>query len=245
MNSKHVLGKIMALLSMDKEEVLFTDAKTADGTILQSPTFDLGEKVEVVSEDGTKTPAPDGEHEIALKDSEGNEVVIRIETKDGVITERENVEEKETEAPEESESEVETEMEGEMPADTMMAADYVKAPKGLETDEAKSLPNTTDEDPRNRLGSDADDKKDPIIALTYRITELEDAIAELKAKFGEAKVEEVVKKEEDVKLEEVDVPKLDGAPVEEFNRVNLSGIHTPKTNKIANSQNSFLSKLYN
>ena len=59
----------MSLLNLE-EQVSLTDARTADGTILQSPTFDLGEKVEVVSEDGTKTPAPDGEHQIELKDSE-------------------------------------------------------------------------------------------------------------------------------------------------------------------------------
>ena len=243
MNSKNVLSKIMTLLSLDKEEILFTDAKTAEGTILQSPTFDLGEDVEVVSEDGTKSKAPDGEHEIALKDSEGKEVVIRIETKDGKITSRENVEEAKTEAPEESESEIETEMEGELPADTMMAADYVKAPKGLQTDEAKSLPNTTDEDPRDRVGTDADDKKDPLIALSYRITELEDAIAELKAKFGEDKVEEVIK-EVEPKLEEVEVKKLDGAPIE-MSSVNLSALHKSKKNNEGNYQSSFLSKLYN
>jgi hypothetical protein len=268
MNSKNVLGKIMALLSMDKEEVLFTDAKTAEGTILQSPTFDLGEDVEVVSEDGTKTPAPDGEHEIALKDSEGKEVVIRIQTKDGKIIERANVEEESPEVGEETEmedmpadvamSDAGTQSDptkgdtlnrkdinsvpGAKIADTKLAADYVKAPKGLETDEAKSLPNTTDEDPRNRVGTDTDDKKDPLIALSYRITELEDAIAELKAKFGEDKVEEVIDEVKDE--EEVKVAKLDGAPVE-MSAVNLSGIHKPTTNKVGNSQNSFLSKLYN
>ena len=238
MNSKNVLSKIMTLLSLDKEEILFTDAKLADGTILQSPTFDLGEDVEVVSEDGTKSPAPDGEHEIALKDSEGKEVLIKIETKDGKITERENVE-----LPTEEAKKEEEEMQDEMPADTMMAADYVKAPKGLETDEAKSLPNTTDEDPRNRVGTDADDKKDPLIALSYRITELEDAIAELKAKFGEDKVEEVIK-EVEPKLEEVEVKKLDGAPVE-MSTVNLSALHKSKKNNEGNYQSSFLSKLYN
>lgn len=238
MNSKNVLSKIMTLLSLDKEEILFTDAKLADGTILQSPTFDLGEDVEVVSEDGTKSPAPDGEHEIALKDSEGKEVLIKIETKDGKITERENVE-----LPTEEAKKEEEEMQDEMPADTMMAADYVKAPKGLETDEAKSLPNTTDEDPRNRIGTDADDKKDPLIALSYRITELEDAIAELKAKFGEDKVEEVIK-EVEPKLEEVEVKKLDGAPIE-MSSVNLSALHKSKKNNEGNYQSSFLSKLYN
>lgn len=240
MNSKNVLSKIMTLLSLDKEEILFTDAKLADGTILQSPTFDLGEDVEVVSEDGTKSPAPDGEHEIALKDSEGKEVVIKIETKDGKITERENVE-----LPKEEAIKEEEELQDELPADTMMAADYVKAPKGLETDEAKSLPNTTDEDPRNRVGTDADDKKDPLIALSYRITELEDAIAELKAKFGEDKVEEVIEeKENEEEMEEVEVKKLDGAPVE-MSAVNLNSNNKSKKNNEGNYQNSFLSKLYN
>ena len=105
MNSKKVLNKILQLLSI-QEEVEFTDARTADGTILQSPTFDLGEDVEVVHEDGTKTLAPDGEHEIALKDSEGKEVIIRVVTKDGKITERENVEEAQPELPEEGEVEI-------------------------------------------------------------------------------------------------------------------------------------------
>jgi len=41
-----------------------------------------------------KTPAPDGEHQVVLKDSEGNDVKIRVISKDGKIVERENVEEK-------------------------------------------------------------------------------------------------------------------------------------------------------
>jgi hypothetical protein len=106
MNSKSVLNKILTLLSLDSSEVNLTDAQTADGTILQSPTFDLGEMVEVVSEDGTKTKAPDGEHEIALRDSEGKEVVIRIVTKDGKITERSNVEEAKPEVGDDMEEEV-------------------------------------------------------------------------------------------------------------------------------------------
>ena len=72
MNSKTVLNKIMTLLSIEKE-VELTYAKLADGTIVESPTFDVGEPLEIVSEDGTKSPAPDGEHELALKDESGNE----------------------------------------------------------------------------------------------------------------------------------------------------------------------------
>jgi hypothetical protein len=76
------------------DAMVFTEAKTVDGNIkLDSPTFDVGETIDVIKEDGTKEKAPDGEHEIILKDSEGNDVKIRVEVKDGKITERENVEE--------------------------------------------------------------------------------------------------------------------------------------------------------
>jgi len=71
----------------------FTIAESAQGAKLESPTFDVGEPVEVVSEGGEKTPAPNGEHQVVLKDESGNENKIRFTTKDGVITERSNVEE--------------------------------------------------------------------------------------------------------------------------------------------------------
>lgn len=83
----------------------FVEAMLKDGTLVKSPTFDVGEDVFVVSPDGKEQPAPDGEHELKLKDSEGKEVLIKIETKDGKITERENVE-----LPAEEEKEVEEEM---------------------------------------------------------------------------------------------------------------------------------------
>jgi hypothetical protein len=76
----------------EKEEKM-TIAKDAQGQKLESPTFDVGEKVFVVGEGDEKTAAPDGEHEVVLKDESGDENKIRIVTKDGVITERENVEE--------------------------------------------------------------------------------------------------------------------------------------------------------
>ena len=98
MNATSVLNKIVTLLA--KQEVKMTYAKLEDGTIVESPTFDVGEPVEVVTEEG-KTPAPDGEHNLFLKDTEGNEVHIRVITKDGIIVERENVEELEEETKEE------------------------------------------------------------------------------------------------------------------------------------------------
>jgi hypothetical protein len=73
----------------------FTIAETATGVKVESKTFDVGEEVMVIGEDGSKKPAPDGEHQIVLRDTSGNENKIRFITKDGKITERENVEEME------------------------------------------------------------------------------------------------------------------------------------------------------
>lgn len=213
MNAKQVLSKIISALSAEKEVVNFTYAKTADGTILESPTFDLGEDVEVVAEDG-KTPAPDGEHEIALKDSEGKEVVIRIETKDGKITERENVEEAQPEVPEEEEME-------------SIAGEDIGGEEGGDAADAEVEPLP-------------EDMSKMVEKLQYRIEEMEKKMAS----FEEAmKPKEESKKEEDIKMEEEELPKLDGAPVDE-SPVAKSQKQNNFGKKIVNSQNTFLSKLY-
>ena len=235
MNSKDVLNKILTLLSITKEEsdVKLTYAQLADGTIVESSTFDVGEGIEVVSEDGTKSPAPDGEHELVLKGAEGEEVRFKVIVKDGKIEERENVElgDKMPELPTEGQSPTGPQTE-------------------LATEEAHPLPMTTDEDPRNTVTDDSEEaEKDPLITLSYRIAELEKAMEEMKTKMGDITPEEEkkaaeTKKEEDVKMEEVDFPKLDGAPID---NVNLSSMIVNKANKntVGNTQNSFLSKLYN
>lgn len=218
MNAKEVLNKIMTLLSVDNKEVNFTDARDAQGNILQSPTFDLGEKVDVVGEDGSLTPAPNGEHEIELTDSEGNKVVIRIETEDGIIKERENVEE---EAPAELEKSMDEEVVDKEAEEVKMA--------DASTEEVKAMPNTTDESPSNEVKEDETDS--PIIS-------------ELKAKIKELELElESYKMAEELPMEE-ELPKLDGAPIEEnmkkFSAVKKSG----SKSVIEDPQNTFLSKLY-
>ena len=87
---------IVAIESGDtiaKDAVSMTEAVDAQGQTLESNTFDVGEKVYQVAADGSKSPAPDGEHQVVLKDESGNENKIRIQVKDGVIVERSNVEE--------------------------------------------------------------------------------------------------------------------------------------------------------
>lgn len=201
MNAKTVLKKLVALIK--ENEVALTYAKLADGTIVESETFDVGEPIFVVSEDGTKTPAPDGEHELSLKDTSGNENLIKVITKDGIIVERENVEleaeetEKAKELPEEGEKEIPTEM----------------SEKTYETSEG-DIPQTGDGQPADVdqgkvIGTDSDIAKQ-IETLAYRIEELEK-----KMKMQEEVKEEVVDKEPTMEVEEdEELPKLDGAPTE-------------------------------
>ena len=243
MNSKSVLNRIASLLNLS-EEVKFTDAKDAQGNILQSPTFDLGEDVEVVGADGEKSKAPDGEHEIELTDSEGNKLVIRIETKDGKIVSRENVEEQ---APADLEKKMDEEV-----VDDKAAVEEHMGKADVSIDEAKSLPNTTDEDIRNSLGEDTDEEKDPLIRMSYRIDELEKTIAYMKEKFASAYPEEgqevsslepspMQMAKVEPEDEEEELPKLDGAPIESLKPQDFSKSYGKKT---GNPQGDFLSKLY-
>ena len=219
MNAKQVLSKIVAMLSSDKE-VAMTYAKLADGTILESNTFDVGEAVDVVSEDGTKSPAPDGEHEIFLKDSEGNEVRIKVMTKDGVITERENVELAETKEVEPLPNTTMEPKENEVTEMESIAGEDIGGDES--SDEVDETPETIPAD------DDKVEMKKMMDELSYRISEMEKKFEKM------AEVEIEVEEEEEL-------PKLDGAPVEE-------GMAKPKQNnfgkKVGNSQTAFLSKLY-
>ena len=231
MNATEVLKKILTTLALIKEEVEFTYAKLADGTILESPTFDVGESVEVVSEDGTKTAAPDGEHEVVLKDSEGNEVRIKVITKDGVITERENVE---LEAPKEEEVKMES-----------IAGDDMGDDEEIDTEEtANPIP---------------EDMASMVTKLQYRIEELEkkmQSMQDVKEEGGKAdevkteplpgdpgyKADEKMAAVEPDEDEDEELPKLDGAPIDE--NAQKSNIKLGKNGISANPQNTFLSKLY-
>ena len=230
MNAKTVLSKIMALLS--KDEVALTYAKLADGTIVESPTFDVGEPLEVVSEDGTKAKAPDGEHELSLKDTEGNETLIKVITKDGVIVERENVELEDVKVEDIPQAS------GEIPASEIVGEEKNSVKMEEETEEVAPLPEDTDkEEPSIEI-----ELKDMVAKLAYRIEEMEKKMTEMQEVKEEVVDKEAdIKEEDDISMEEL--PKLDGAPIEtkmasiELNRKNYG-------KKLMNTQDSFLSKLY-
>lgn len=226
MNARKVLSKILTLLS--SEEVSLTFAKLKDGTIVESPTFDVGEALDIVSEDGAKTPAPDGTHELSLRDSEGKETLIKVITKGGKIEERENVEL--------ADADLDV-----VKVEAIPQADGAKAVEDVqmaeETDEVETI-SEDDDKPSIEI-----ELKDMVEKLAYRIEEMEKKI-----KMGEEKEkmkeEEKVKEEEEEKMEEEkELPKLDGAPIE----TKMSLVEANKKNygkNVVNSQASFLSKLY-
>jgi len=241
MNSNTVLGKIMTLLSMNREEVFFTVAKLADGTLVESPTFDVGESVEVLNEDGTKTPAPDGEHLLELKDESGNINRIKIFTEGGVITERENVEveAEEVEDKEEKMADVTDE-------------EVKKLPESGKVEDITEQV-TLETEPGVDVNEEVVDKDAEIVTLeeaVSKIEEMKERIAELAMKLeeiqiaigeGEEKEEEVMEEEDSEKEEELESKRLDGAPVEptKFNKQTKNN-----TYKIPDSHNTVLSKLY-
>ena len=228
MNAKQVLNKIIATLSLSKEEVVLAYAKLADGTILESPTFDVGEGVSVVSEDGTKTAAPNGEHEIVLKDSEGNEVRIKVTTEEGKIVDRADVGDEPTEQ-KSDEVPVEELPESKVPKEKSVYAESIAGEDigGESTDEADETAEPITEDMGKVMEK-----------LQYRIDEMEKKIQSMQDKM-------YPNEEEDVQMgeEEEELPKLNGAPIEE------NPLAKPTKNKFskkveASAQNSFLSRLY-
>jgi len=227
MNAKQVLNKIIATLSLSKEEVVFASAKTADGTILESPNFIVGDEVSIVSEDGTKTAAPDGDHEIVVKDSEGNEDRIKVTTKEGNIVSVVDADA----APMDAKSE-------EVPVEELP---QTKVPKEksvyAESIAGEDIGESTDE---------VDETAEPIAEDMGKVMEkLQYRIEEMEKKIQSMQDGMYPKKEEDVQMsdEEEELPKLDGAPIDE------NPLAKPTKNKFsrkvpASPQNTFLSKLY-
>jgi len=176
MNSKSVLNKIIALLSVEetKEEVKMAFAELADGTVLESETFDVGEDVFVVGEDGSKTPAPNGEHELMLRDTEGEETRFKIFVEDGKITERENIElEEETE-------EVET-----LPETELSDAEEIREEADVDVVSLEEVNKVVEE-------------------MSYRIDELEKKIAEMEEHGKEEEdMEEEIEEKEEIEMSSV------------------------------------------
>ena len=250
MNAKDVLSRISKILTFSDSTAI--QAKTADGTILQSSNFDINDDVLEVGADGKTTPAADGEYTITFTTPEGKTSTQVIDIDGGKIAEISTPSEESDEesgAPEEKGEEA---MDDET---TMAKASVTDKAAPAEVGEAKSLPNTTDEDPRNSVGNDTDDNKDPIITLGGlhdRLAKLEEAYSALQTKLDSAAPTEgspavssmtppVPTTMSAVDEEEEELPKLDGAPIDPAlqaqNKQNFG-------KKSADYQSTVLSKMY-
>ena len=249
MNSKTVLSKILGLLSMDKE-VELTYAKLKDGTIVESPTFDVGEPLEVVSEDGTKTPAPDGEHELSLKDESGNENLIKVIVKDGKISERENVELEmmpNQEIPQASgdvkEVNAVPDQKNQVKSGTLMAEQTDEVMPISEDENAPDMEEPTSDE--SEVEINLGDMAKKMEEMAYRIQEMEMKLEAMMPPVDSEVTEEVA----GIKMsaepdEEEELPKLDGAPTEEATRFASESNRKNYGKKPMDAQSTFLSKLY-
>jgi len=254
MNSKTVLSKILGLLS--KDEVEMTYAKLADGTIVESATFDVGEDLFVVSEDGTKSPAPNGFHDLMLKDTEGNETLLKVKSEDGKIVERENVEMADVDADmvktepipavgNEDKENVMPDLKGQVTSGTLKMAET--------TDEVDpNMPETDGEpmeDDSEESGTINIDLKKMMEKMAYRIEEMEKKMMNMEQAMMPPLSSEVAQEVDGIKMAEVDeeeLPKLDGAPIEDANTImKFEANRKNYGKKIQDPQGSFLSKLYN
>jgi hypothetical protein len=246
MNSKTVLSKILGLLSMDKE-VELTYAKLKDGTIVESATFDVGEDLFVVSEDGTKTPAPDGTHELSLKDESGNENLIKVITKDGKIEERENVEletVKVQDLPSASGDVLDVNLvpdqKNQIKSGTLMAE---------ETEEVMPIPEDATEEDESEVEINLGDMAKKVEEMSYRIQEMEKKMMKMEEVMMPPVDSQVTQEVAGMKMsaepdEEEELPKLDGAPTEEATRFAAETNRKNYGKKTTDSQSTFLSKLY-
>jgi hypothetical protein len=231
MNAKKVLNKIVEFLSAN--EVELTYAKLADGTIVESATFDVGEDLFVVSEDGTKSPAPNGMHDLMLRDTEGKETMFKVRTEDGKIVERENVEMADVKVQEipqagtyVKEDEV-TEVPGQIKSGTLKMEE--------ETDEVETLPEDASKDEKEveiNLGKMMEE-------MAYRIEEMEKKMM----KMEEAMMPPVDSMVDEEVMEE-ELPKLDGAPIDEATKLSTDLNRKNYGKKTKDAQSNFLSKLY-
>ena len=90
MDTQSIINKIASLVGLDKQVKLGSGVygKLEDGGAVMTDAFNVGNVLFVVSEDGSKSLAPDADHKIYLPTENGSKL-YQITTKDGVISQLE------------------------------------------------------------------------------------------------------------------------------------------------------------
>ena len=87
MDTQSIINKIASLVGLDKQVKLGGGVygKLEDGGAVMTDSFQVGNVLFVVSEDGTKSLAPDADHKIYLPTENGSKL-YQITTKEGIMT---------------------------------------------------------------------------------------------------------------------------------------------------------------
>ena len=87
MDTQSIINKIASLVGLDKQVKLGSGVygKLADGGAVMTDAFEVGNVLFVVSEDGSKSLAPDADHKIYLPTENGSKL-YQITTKEGIMT---------------------------------------------------------------------------------------------------------------------------------------------------------------
>jgi len=86
------------VVEITEEPIKMAQMKLKDGvTVLEAESFEVGKEVVVVAEDGTKTPAPEGEHQLEddsfiVVDAEGKITEVKPKAEEEVVIEETEVE---------------------------------------------------------------------------------------------------------------------------------------------------------
>ena len=184
-------------------------------------------------------------HELALKDSEGNETLIKVKSEAGKIVERENVElaaaDEETvkvedlpQSGEITKADEKPDLKNQVASGTLKMAEETEEVETIPQDD--EAPMKEDEEPSIEI-----ELKKMMEKMAYRIEEMEKKVMKMEEAMLPPVDETVVEEEE---MEEEELPKLDGAPIEDSMKFSAQKNNKNYGKKVENSQSSFLSKLY-
>ena len=96
--SLNLSAETTEVVEITEEPIKLAQMKLKDGvTVLEAESFEVGKEVMVVAEDGTKTPAPEGEHQLEddsfiVVDAEGKITEVKPKAEEEVVIEETEVE---------------------------------------------------------------------------------------------------------------------------------------------------------
>ena len=227
MDSQSILNKVMSLLGVDKNVNLSGDmyGKLENGTSVATDAFQVGNVLYVISEDGTKSLAPDADHIIYLSTSNGAKRFF-ITTKDGVMTSI-HLEDKHNAEYLSATNQNSENMEN-MEAKQTLAVDEVKVEGPMADTTVKDEKKEVIKEEKMQEGDSSrlDSLEEQVNQLRVDIAQLFEAVKKLDVKEG-IEVEDMAKKPMMMSAEKPASKKFNGAPVEAEPK--LEGLVTRKT----------------